>query len=647
MNPRRPSDVPPAPKALLKVGYACNNRCLFCHSHRERDTAPASTAALAERIGEARRRGLRMIVYSGGEPTIRPDIAQLIELPRALGLDLGFVSNGRRFSQRPFVDACHRRGLRYAYVSLHGACAETHNTLVGAAAYDQVLAGIAHVAALGNVALTVNTVVCRENLGQLEAIVRLLAGIGNLRIKFSVLEGKGAAMDAFRTLSVPLGVVAQRIYEALAFGEQLVAGRSDVQFGHDGLPPCLAAAHSRYHDDLRANGILFMSEAFEDRLYPVDERNKAQGIACATCALCETCAGIFAAYVRLGLDDALEPLPVAVGNSFNYEAIERWPDFELDACPVQRDPAVLDAALHASGGTAEERVGPERALLVLPDAGRPGATLCVTRANNFDDATVAYVRDALGQVYVRRDATQPTVADFRCDLALLERQAACAACPVRGRCPGAFARAAAADPFGAAEEAVCAAIAAARGRVLELGCGSIRHGEALSRAVAAGLIEYVGVEPDPRAVAEARQRFPLLDTRIGRAESPPLDGRTYDAILLLRSYNHLVSPERALERLVGALAPGGILVIAENVAFGLLVDAAAGPQPRPVWDDQRFEHFRNSASHEVLGLLAPHGLAVRQHVPVMPGRANQWLIVAARAGDECDSDRGVATAGQE
>ncbi len=58
-------------KALIKVGYGCNDHCTFCHTLDVRHIE-GSTAEIDAQDRRARALGHSMVVLSGGEPTIRP-----------------------------------------------------------------------------------------------------------------------------------------------------------------------------------------------------------------------------------------------------------------------------------------------------------------------------------------------------------------------------------------------------------------------------------------------------------------------------------------------------------------------------------------------------------------------------------------------
>ena len=131
----------PARKALIRVGYACNNNCSFCHTL---DLRPAEeTAATVERkIARAKALAHDMVVLSGGEPTMRPELRRWAALSQKCGLQLGLVTNGRMLSYEKLVDDLVGHGLTYTHLSVHGGNAELHNGMVRADAFEQTLCAV-------------------------------------------------------------------------------------------------------------------------------------------------------------------------------------------------------------------------------------------------------------------------------------------------------------------------------------------------------------------------------------------------------------------------------------------------------------------------------------------------------------------------
>src|SRR5262249_37485785 len=115
-------------KALIKVGYGCNEHCTFCHTLDVRHV-DGSAAEGHAKIERARELGHTMVVLSGGEPTIRPELYAWAAHVARLGLDLGLVTNGRLLAYPEVVERLVAHRLKYVYMSLHGGTPAVHNSL--------------------------------------------------------------------------------------------------------------------------------------------------------------------------------------------------------------------------------------------------------------------------------------------------------------------------------------------------------------------------------------------------------------------------------------------------------------------------------------------------------------------------------------
>jgi len=293
-------------KALIKVDYACNNNCVFCHSAALRGRAPA--VAVEEKIARAAELGCSMVVLSGGEPTIRPDLLRWGRLAAEAGLDLGLVTNGRMLAYPTLVRRLRAVGLRYVQLSLHGANARLHDGLTRApGSFAQALRAVRALAAT-DVELTVNAVVTRQNLDHLDGLVDLLLPLQGARLKLSMVEPKGAALRRFDELVPPLELAAARAGAALGRGRQRFPQRGE-DLVHEGFPLCLVGEELEgLARDLRSEGFALMSEVDEHDLVPVDSKNRTMPGPCEGCRLRPGCPGIYCQYLQHRPLPALRPV---------------------------------------------------------------------------------------------------------------------------------------------------------------------------------------------------------------------------------------------------------------------------------------------------------------------------------------------------
>ena len=292
-----------AGRALIKVGYACNNNCVFCHSE---GSAPprAEAASVLAKIETAAALGCTMVVFSGGEPTLRTELASWAQHAQLLGLPVGLITNGRMLSYPRLLEALHRAGLSYAQVSLHSGYESVHDKITRAAgAYQQTMMALLGLHALG-VDVTVNAVVTRANLETLEEVIDRLGPLDGLRLKYAMVEPKGAALERFDELVPNPEQVGARVSAALEIAASQAPG---VRLAHEGIPLCLLPGHERLASGLAQDGFTHMSEAHEQGYFPVDGDNRTFPGACDRCALRGSCPGLYREYLERRPMPALQP----------------------------------------------------------------------------------------------------------------------------------------------------------------------------------------------------------------------------------------------------------------------------------------------------------------------------------------------------
>jgi MoaA/NifB/PqqE/SkfB family radical SAM enzyme len=148
--------------ASLKVTSRCDLRCRHCPWTAE-SSPDLSLEEWKTRIQALARQGVLQLILEGGEPTLRPDLAQMIEFGRAEGLLVTVATN----AGRPLTGLRPDRFL----VSIDGL-EEVHDRLRGKGAFGRMSGNIS-----GMQAPVVALVsLCRENRSQLRAILEAFHG---------------------------------------------------------------------------------------------------------------------------------------------------------------------------------------------------------------------------------------------------------------------------------------------------------------------------------------------------------------------------------------------------------------------------------------------------------------------------------------
>lgn len=589
-------------KALIKVGYGCNENCTFCHTLEFRDLN-GEAADVHRKIDRAKALGHSMVVLSGGEPTIRPELYEWAAHAARLGMGFGLVTNGLLFAYPEVLERLLGLRLEYVYMSLHGGTPEVHNRVVRADTFGAAMRALANLSGKG-LDLTVNAVLVKQNVDELLPLVDAVAPFPDATLKFSMLQPKGGGKALFDALTPRVAHVAGRVREAIAHG--LAKGLPRSRFAHDGLPFCLLPGLEDRYDDLRTHRFATMVEVDEPDFYPVDDVAKVQPAPCEGCALRGACPGLYRGYQEAFGHEELRPVAKgARSNSFNY-VLEGTADAPASGCLLLRDGVTpWDRARHLfvthNGKVARYR----------------------TQTRDFADVEIARIKHERGQVYFdasRKDAPD----DFARDLVPLARSALCEGCAERERCTGLF-EPVFEDRFSRDDARVRALLAGLSGRVLDVGCGEGPYDDVLGPLVEARRIDYVAIDPSAAAIdGLARRRGWGTHHVAGVDDLQRLGLGRFDHVLVLRSWNHLPEPARAVAALRAALAPGGSLLVVDNEAFGLA--RSAHHASRAQGSAAAFEHFRNDGAQDALRHLAGLGGELIERADCSASTSNQWLL---------------------
>lgn len=607
--------------ALLKLGYRCNDSCRFCHSapHRGVDLSTAAVRSRVDRVVEA---GVERVVFSGGEPTIRPDLVELVAYGRAAGLVVGLVSNGRMLAYRGLRERLLEAGLSQVYLSLHSHRAAVHDSLVRAEAHAQTVAATRFFANRPGVDLVVNCVITRPNLGDLSGLARLLGRLGEAprTLKLSFVEPEGNALDGFDELVPTLTEAARAVARTLRKLE-VSCGRTGLTLAVDGFPECVLAEARTHTSDLWTEGFVYLMEAFERKLHRVDDLNKARGEPCRRCVL-DGCPGVYRTYLDRRGDGELAPVTTPRGSSVDF----------VDQGPVARGPVARGTVARFDVRRCPARSGrvahpdPRREVLVLV-----GGEMRLYRAGarDFVEWELDRIKNTWQQVYMPKSGVAPD-GDFTDGLRKLRPAAACGRCPHRGNCGAVWVRSRR-NVLGADERRLRRELSGLRGRVLDVGCGGARYLGSLRGAVRRGEVELHGLDPDPRAGERlAALGFGIRHHPVG-IEGFVWSGDPFDHVLAVRSYSHFQDVDLAARVVAGLLRPGGRWTLVGDTPMALARSRRAVAQSHGD-ASLALEHYRNHGPDEAWELLRRHPFRIVRKEGVCSERSNLWTLELERFG---------------
>jgi radical SAM protein with 4Fe4S-binding SPASM domain len=182
----------------LALTYRCNNDCAHCYNARSRDFPELSTEKWYKILDRLWAIGIPHIVFTGGEPTLRQDLPELIAHAEQNGQITGINTNGRRLSDIDYVESLVSAGLDHVQITLESHDVNIHETMVNArGAWKQTVAGIRNVLETPLYVMT-NTTMLKMNSPTLAQTLNLLVDIGVPTVGLNALiySGRGATVNS-------------------------------------------------------------------------------------------------------------------------------------------------------------------------------------------------------------------------------------------------------------------------------------------------------------------------------------------------------------------------------------------------------------------------------------------------------------------
>ncbi len=170
----------------------CNLSCVHCRAAAtcgpyigELDTPAA--LRLLDQISEV---GSPIVILTGGEPLLRPDIFEIASYGTEKGLRMVMAPNGTLVTE-PIAEKMHEAGIRRISVSIDGASAERHDGFRGVnGAFEGALGGIRAAKAAG-IEVQINTTITRINQDQIPKILELAESLDAVALHIFLLVPTG------------------------------------------------------------------------------------------------------------------------------------------------------------------------------------------------------------------------------------------------------------------------------------------------------------------------------------------------------------------------------------------------------------------------------------------------------------------------
>ncbi len=171
----KPGYEPGPPLWLLaELTYRCPLQCPYCSNPLDfaRSHEELSTAEWIEVFRQAREMGAAQLGFSGGEPLVRQDLAELIEAARGLGYYTNLITSGIGLTEDKIASFAEA-GLDHIQISFQAADEEVNNLLAGSKKAFAHKLEMARAVKKHGYPMVLNFVTHRHNIDNIDQIIRL------------------------------------------------------------------------------------------------------------------------------------------------------------------------------------------------------------------------------------------------------------------------------------------------------------------------------------------------------------------------------------------------------------------------------------------------------------------------------------------
>ncbi len=284
----------------ILLGFSCNLRCMFCSTYGLglNSNGWLSIKKVKGIIDKSVEKNVWLISFSGGEPTLYPDILEAIRYAKKKKIvAIQIISNGIKTADYYFCEKLAEAGLNEIKFSLHSLNRKIHNKLVGCqTAFDSILKSSENFNKLG-IKISFNFAINKLNYKEIPLFAKVMHGykITGFCFMFSFYEGN---MLNNTDISVPYSEVKPYLKAAVEYmrkKEILIETKMLTNF-----PPCIIPEYVDLISDWGGDKIKNYSKVFnkDKNIDNPSSKRKEKIEICKECLYYNKCNGIDKGYIK-------------------------------------------------------------------------------------------------------------------------------------------------------------------------------------------------------------------------------------------------------------------------------------------------------------------------------------------------------------
>jgi radical SAM protein with 4Fe4S-binding SPASM domain len=188
----------------LALTFRCQNDCMHCYAGGPHETPELTTAQWKSVIDKLSEIGVFILTFTGGEPTLREDLPELLLYAQEKGMVTGLITNGRKLKDESYVEMLEKSGLDFVQVTLESHKPEVHDLVTGEkGSWNETVTGIRN-AVKSQIYVSTNTTLNKHNADSFLTTIDFIKALDVDAFGCNSLIYSGKAPEASREFALPI-----------------------------------------------------------------------------------------------------------------------------------------------------------------------------------------------------------------------------------------------------------------------------------------------------------------------------------------------------------------------------------------------------------------------------------------------------------
>ncbi|MGM5483193.1 MAG: radical SAM protein [Nanobdellota archaeon] len=305
--------VRPAPEpevvANLRLGLQCNADCLYCTITDDHDEN-MNTQQAKNMLFDFAMNGFNRVTITGGEPTLRNDLIELLRCAKINNLKSDLQTNAILLSDEEYVKKIKEQDIYQVTVGIPSHIKSKYNYLTHTKSYEKAIKGIMNCVKLNSGIVSLYYVINKENYMDMLDFIDFAHNISeDITFAFAFLRPNGSTQNN-KQIVPTLVEIEEQIYNML---EKTKSLNSPPPL--EGVPLCFMKGYeNRSAETFRIFQMAPVNygsggkSQHDDLHWDIFSRLKSKSEKCKKCNLNSICAGVWTEYAQIHGTNELRPV---------------------------------------------------------------------------------------------------------------------------------------------------------------------------------------------------------------------------------------------------------------------------------------------------------------------------------------------------